>query len=80
MQETITISSLDAFSATVQRQKTAEIGGKQYAIGPKHSVSYVNSLSGRQEVQRREPETIAAAAMAMWGDTPTVEEPREEQL
>ena len=40
-----------------------------------HNIHYVNCPSGRASLQSQQPDNIVASVMAIWGDTPTVEEP-----
>lgn len=42
--------------------------------GKNHRRLYVNSESGRADLVAFEPEEIVNEVMAMWGNTPTVEE------
>ena len=41
-------------------------------IGDPHRRAYANSLSGRKEIQKNEPEDVTQAVFAIWGDSPTI--------
>lgn len=41
---------------------------------PKLSVSYVNSPSGRERLQKEQPENIVLSVLSFWGDQPTIED------
>jgi len=65
----------------IDTEQYAEIGGKETKLNendfPKHSVHYVNSLSGRELLMDSQPENVVTAVMAIWGDAATVEDPEE---
>jgi len=41
---------------------------------PVHTISYVNSISGREQLLATQPENVVSSVFAIWGDNPTVEE------
>ncbi len=49
---------------------------KEVQVGSNHRCAYSNSESGRAMLAEREPEEIVAEVMEVWGDAPTVEEPK----
>lgn len=49
---------------------------KKVQVGSNHRCAYANTESGRALLAEKEPEEIVAAVMAVWGDAPTVEEPK----
>ena len=49
---------------------------RETQIGSNHRCSYTNSESGRALLFENEPEDIVAEVMEVWGDAPTVEEPK----
>ena len=75
MQETITIDALTKNSVSVKRQKTITAEGSTYEIGDPHRCAYANSANGRKQIAAEVPEPYLSAVMAVWGDTPTVEDP-----
>ena len=75
MTTTITLDALTQNSVSVKRQKTITAEGSTYEIGEPHRCAYVNSAAGREQIAEELPEPYLSAVMAVWGDTPTVEDP-----
>lgn len=75
MQETITIDALNKNSVSIKRQKTITSDGETYEIGDPHRCAYVNSASGREQIAAEVPDPYLSAVLAVWGDTPTIEDP-----
>ena len=50
----------------------------EHQVGENHRRAYTNSATGREMLVTNEPEDIVAEVMEVWGDTPTVEEPKFE--
>lgn len=73
-----TVDMLTKDSVSIETTKTAVIDGTEYTLGLPHRCAYVNSLQGRAMLAELEPADVVAAVLAMWGDTPTVEEPEGE--
>lgn len=69
-----TVDMLTTDSVSILTQKFIDVDGKQEQVGSNHRCSYVNSENGRQNLQDNEPEEVVTAVMAIWGDSPTVEE------
>ena len=67
-----TIDNLDIDSVSIVTQKFTVIDGKEVCLSEKHRRSYVNSLSGRCELQENETKDIVDAVLAIWGDKPHV--------
>ena len=78
MQEKITLDMLTRDSVSVKRQQYIILDGIEYPIGQPWRRAYVNSVRGRQEVEKEVPEPHRTAIFAVWGDTPTVDETVEE--
>lgn len=74
MQTKITLDMLTQDSVSVKTQQYSTINGTEYPIGQPHRKAYVNSTSGRAAVQAELPQAQANAIMAVWGDTPTVDD------
>ena len=70
------VDMLTKDSVSIETTQTAVIDGTEYTLGLPHRCAYVNSLQGRALLAEQEPEDVVAAVLAMWGDTPTVEEER----
>ena len=74
MIEKITLDMLSENSVSVKKQQFIEQDGTQYAIGQPHRNAYINSIRGREEVQKELPQEQQNAIFSIWGDTPTVTE------
>ena len=51
--------------------------GVSYEIGEPHRCAYVNSVSGRKQLAAALSDPYLSAVLAMWGNTPTVEDIEE---
>lgn len=69
-----TIDMLTSESVSILTQKFVNVDGENMQIGENHRCAYVNSESGRQQLQDNEPQEVATAVLVIWGDTPTIEE------
>lgn len=74
MEITFTVDALCADSASVKTEQTANVDGKVYVIGEPSRRAYVNSERGRAILQEDVPEPYLSAILAVWGDTPTMNE------
>ena len=74
MEYKITLDMLTENSVSVVKQGYAVIDGTEYAVGAPHRCAYSNSTGGRARIQAELPAEYANAVLAVWGDTPTVEE------
>ena len=75
MFEKITLDMLNQNSVSVKKQNFIEQEGKHYPVGQPWRRAYVNSVSGRMQVQAEIDEPYRTAIFTVWGDVPTVEEP-----
>lgn len=75
IKEKKTVDMLTIYSVSILTQQFVDIDGKETQVGENHRCAYVNSESGRNELQEKEPEEVVNSVMAIWGDTPTVSEP-----
>lgn len=73
-QTKITVDMLTADSVSILKQEMAEINGQQLQVGENFRRAYVNSESGRKQVQDELDAPYVSAIFAVWGETPTVEE------
>lgn len=71
----ITLDALTEASVSIKTQKTIVQDGVTYEIGQPHRCAYMNSTWGRQQLAADVPEPYLSAIMAVWGNTPTVQEP-----
>ena len=76
MTTTITLDALTQNSVSVKTRKTITQDGIGYEIGDPHRCAYVNSVSGRQQLAAELPEPYLSAVLAVWGNAPTVDEPK----
>jgi hypothetical protein len=72
MNEKIYLDSLTADSVHLRKQNFTVIDGVEYPIGQPWRRAYVNSVSGRSQVQAEVPEPYKTAIFVVWGDSPTV--------
>ena len=72
------VDMLTKNGVSVETTQTAVIDGTEYTLGLPHRCAYVNSLQGRAMLAEQESADVVAAVLAMWGDTPTVQEPEGE--
>ena len=74
MKMKITLDMLTQDSVSIKKQQYTIIDGKEYAIGEPCRRAYVNSISGRQQVENEVEEPYKTMIFMMWGDTPTINE------
>lgn len=74
-----TIDMLTKDSVSILTQKFIEEDGVSYQVGKNHRCAYVNSVSGRENIQTNEPEDISSIILAYWGSEPTIIEEIESQ-
>lgn len=75
IEEKKTVDMLTKDSVSILTQKFIDVDGVETKVGENHRRAYVNSQSGRKELQEMETESVVNAVFAIWGDTPTLEEP-----
>lgn len=80
IQEKKTVDMLTSGSVSILTQQFIEIDGVPTQVGQNHRCAYVNSEAGRSNLQELEPEEVVSAVMAIWGDTPTVNEETFEEV
>ena len=69
------VDMLTKDSVSIATDKFIELVGQEQQVGERHSIAYQNSDSGRVRIQEEQPEEVVNAVFAIWGDTPTIEEP-----
>ncbi len=72
--EKITIDMLSSDSVSILKRTVTEINGQSVQVGEDWRKAFVNSKSGRAEISEALGEPYLSSVMAVWGDTPTVEE------
>lgn len=78
IEEKKTVDMLTESSVSILTQKFIEIDGVPTQVGDNHRKAYVNSVDGRESLQKSEPEKTVNTVFSMWGDTPTVTDAPEE--
>lgn len=61
-------------SVSIKKQQYIVQNGREYAIGEPWRRAYVNSISGREQVENEVSEPYKTIIFMMWGDNPTVAE------
>ena len=69
-----TVTDLTKDSVSILKQNFIELNGEQTQVGENFRTSYVNSIRVRQSLVNEQSAQDAAAVLAKWGDTPTIEE------
>ena len=80
IKEKKTVDMLTSESVSILTQKFIEIDGVLTQVGQNHRCAYANSEAGRSTLQELEPEEVVSAVMAIWVDTPTVNEETFEEV
>lgn len=70
-----TVDMLNQNSVSILTRNYVDIEGTLTQVGENHRCAYSNSESGRALLQTSEPENVVTAVFAIWGNSPTVEEP-----
>lgn len=73
--EKITLDMLTKDSVSVLRQKFVIINGEEMQIGDNIRNVYMNSPSDRESIKKVLSEDYYNAVFAVWGPSPTVEDP-----
>lgn len=77
MNEEVILDKLTTTEVNVIRKKYIDIGGKKYYIDDILRRAYVNSISGREEIEEELEEPYLSAVMTVWGNEPIVPEPKK---
>ena len=75
MIEKYTVDMLTHDSVSLKKESYIEQNGQEYSVGQPWRRAYVNSTSGRAQIQSEVSEPYKTAIFAVWGDIPTVTEP-----
>ena len=70
----VTIDMLTDESVSILTQKFLELDGEVTQVGMNYRKAYMNSEQGRTELKAEQPKATVNAVLAIWGDTPKVEE------
>ena len=69
-----TLDNLNQDSVSVSKQTFVEYMGEMFPIGQIWRKAYVNSVQGRQQIADELPIAQVNAIMAVWRDTPMIDE------
>lgn len=75
-----TIDMLTKDSVSIKTLKFIEEEGQKYQVGGIMRRAYSNSITGREDITKNEPEDVFTSVLQYWGDEPTVEEPTVEDI
>lgn len=69
-----TVDMLTTQTVSILTQKFIELDGIDTQVGNDHRCAYANSVTGRQDLQKQEPQDVVNSVFAIWGDAPTINE------
>ena len=75
IKENKTVDMLTKDTVSILTKKFIEVEGVDQQVGENHRRAYINSQSGREDLEENEPEDVVNAVLAIWGDAPTVADP-----
>lgn len=78
IKEEKTVDMLTNDSVSILTQKFIDIDGIKTQVGDNHRCAYVNSVSGRNNIEEKEPDYVVSAVMAIWGEEPTIKITKKE--
>ncbi len=70
-----TVDMLSTESVSILTRKVPIDGEVKSQVGENHRRTYLNSVSGREELLKEQTENVVNAVFAIWGSEPVVEEP-----
>lgn len=73
-----TVDMLTTKTVSILTQKFIDLDGIETQVGNDHRCAYANSATGRQDLQKQEPQDVVNSVFAIWGDVPTINEEEEE--
>ena len=74
IKEKKTVDMLTTDSVSILTQKFIDVDGVETQVGENHRCAYTNSTTGRQDLQKQEPQDVVNSVFAIWGDVPTINE------
>ena len=77
IQEKIILDMLTTDSVSVLKQQYITVTGTDIRVGDNIRNAYMNTQTEREQLKSILPEEFYNAVMAVWGDTPSVNEPEE---
>ena len=79
LKEKITLDMLTKDSVSVLRQQFLTFNGEEMQVGGNIRTAYMNNESGREQLRKVLSDEYYNAVMAVWGDSPTVDDPMIEE-
>lgn len=74
METRIVLDALSPDSVSIKTERIVTMEGETFALGNPHRCAYINSRTGRERLCSEVAEPYLSAVLAVWGDTPTLEE------
>lgn len=77
VREDMSLGFLDEKSVIFLKTRYITIDNTEYMLGVPSEVLFENSEKGRQSIAQEASEPLVSVVMVVWGDSPTVESPKE---
>ena len=74
IKEKKTVDMLTIYSVSILTQKFIEVDGVETQVGENHRCAYANSVTGRKDLQKQEPQNVVNSVFAIWGNAPKINE------
>ena len=74
METRIVLDALSPDSVSIKTERVVTVEGETFVLGNPHRCAYINSRAGRERLHEEVAEPYLSAVLAVWGDTPTLEE------
>lgn len=74
METRITIENLTQDGVNIKKQRIIIDNEQELNVGEPFRVSYINSSSQKQQMIEEVEEPFCSAILAVWGESPTIEE------
>ena len=75
----VVVDMLTKDSVSILTKTMATINNNEVQVGENHRCAYINSRKGREKLQQELSEPYLTSVLAVWGNTPTIEENIEEE-
>ena len=72
IKEKKTVDMLKTDSVSILTRKFIDVDGVETQVGKNHRCAYANSATGRQDLQKQEPQNVVDSVFTIWGESPTV--------
>ena len=74
IKEKKTVDMLTIYSVSILTQKFIEVDGVETQVGENHRCAYSNSVTGRKDLQKQEPQNVVNSVFSIWGNSPKINE------